>query len=296
MPAGLTTKDVKDGLGADFTALVWDDGTAKITPTSYVPDGYHVTIGAIADAAWSGTGSGTVVAIQKAIYGKLAGTVAISAAALPLPTGAATAAKQPAIGTAGTPSADVLSIQGIPSMTPLIIAGNTTTTAVGAANPISVKITDGTNPMGIVNGSMARGQSASPSGWTRVAAYGWRFNGTSVDPDYKPNQTSRLLSSAATTNATSVKASAGELFEIIGSNTVASKRYLKLYNKASAPTVGTDTPVLTLVIPASASFSFRFTAQYFSTGIAYAITGAAADADTTAIGSGDIECLNMTYA
>ena len=37
----------------------------------------------------------------------------VSVASLPLPTGAATAAKQPAIGTAGTPSSDVLSVQGI---------------------------------------------------------------------------------------------------------------------------------------------------------------------------------------
>lgn len=41
-----------------------------------------------------------------------------------LPTGASTAAKQPALGTAGTASSDVISIQGIASMTPLQIADN----------------------------------------------------------------------------------------------------------------------------------------------------------------------------
>jgi hypothetical protein len=46
-------------------------------------------------------------------------TQPISAASLPLPTGASTSAKQPAIGTAGTPSADVLSVQGVASMTAL---------------------------------------------------------------------------------------------------------------------------------------------------------------------------------
>lgn len=44
-------------------------------------------------------------------------TQPISAASLPLPTGASTAAKQPALGTAGTASADVITIQGIASMT-----------------------------------------------------------------------------------------------------------------------------------------------------------------------------------
>jgi len=46
-------------------------------------------------------------------------TQPISVASLPLPTGASTVAKQPALGTAGTASADVISVQGIASMTPL---------------------------------------------------------------------------------------------------------------------------------------------------------------------------------
>ena len=48
-------------------------------------------------------------------------TLAISATALPLPSGAATAAKQPALGTAGTPSADVISVQGVSGGEPLIV-------------------------------------------------------------------------------------------------------------------------------------------------------------------------------
>jgi hypothetical protein len=46
-------------------------------------------------------------------------TQPISAASLPLPTGASTAAKQPALGTAGTPSADVITVQGHALMTAL---------------------------------------------------------------------------------------------------------------------------------------------------------------------------------
>ncbi len=38
-----------------------------------------------------------------------------------LPSGASTAAKQPALGTAGTASADVITVQGIASMTPLLV-------------------------------------------------------------------------------------------------------------------------------------------------------------------------------
>jgi hypothetical protein len=48
--------------------------------------------------------------------------------------------------------------------------------------------------------------------------------------------------SAATTNATSSKTTAGNLYEITVSNPSAATVYLKLYNKATAPTVGTDIP------------------------------------------------------
>ena len=51
-------------------------------------------------------------------------TIPVSAASLPLPAGAATAAKQPALGTAGTASADVLTVQGIAAMTALKVDGS----------------------------------------------------------------------------------------------------------------------------------------------------------------------------
>lgn len=45
--------------------------------------------GTQADSAWSGSGSGGVIGVLKAIYNKVAGTLAISAASLPLPSNAA---------------------------------------------------------------------------------------------------------------------------------------------------------------------------------------------------------------
>jgi hypothetical protein len=95
----------------------------------------------------------------------------------------------------------------------------------------------------------------------------------------------RLLS-AASTNATSLKGSAGVLFAIYAINLNAAIRYLKFYNKASAPTVGSDTPVLTLPIPASATGAgFRVRARHrdwpSATGIAYATTTGVGDADST---------------
>jgi hypothetical protein len=56
------------------------------------------------------------------------GAVVVSSSALP--SGAATAAKQPALGTAGTASSDVLTVQGITSMTALKTDGSATTQPV----------------------------------------------------------------------------------------------------------------------------------------------------------------------
>ena len=101
--------------------------------------------------------------------------------------------------------------------------------------------------------------------------------------------TSSRVLAAATTNATSLKASAGRIARIDLFNTAASLRYLKLYNKASAPTVGTDTPVWTIPLPPGSGFSSDFPfGKYLATGIAYAITAALADGDTTAVAAGDV--------
>lgn len=107
----------------------------------------------------------------------------------------------------------------------------------------------------------------------------------------------RLLSSAATTNGTPVKASAGRLFKIYGLNNAASIRYLKLYNKVAAG-VGFDAPVITIPLRASAEFNIDLGVygHFFSTGISFAITGAVTDNDTTAIAAGDIVGMNIWYA
>ena len=94
---------------------------------------------------------------------------------------------------------------------------------------------------------------------------------------------------AASTNATSLKASAGQVYEIDVFNPAAYTVFLKFYNKASAPTVGTDTPVWTIPIQAGGGYSRSFyEGRAFSTGIAYAITKLQADSDTTVVVAGDL--------
>ena len=102
--------------------------------------------------------------------------------------------------------------------------------------------------------------------------------------------TNTRVNSVATTNSTSLKAAPGNIVAIDAFNMAAYMVFLKLYNKATAPTVGTDTPVWTIPIPANGGgYSGEFTVgEYFSLGIAYAITKLQADSDTTAIAVGDV--------
>ena len=95
--------------------------------------------------------------------------------------------------------------------------------------------------------------------------------------------------SAASTNATSLKASAGQVYGLTLSNAAASARYFKIYNKATAPTVGTDTPISTIQIPANGTAIRVYPVGLaLGTGIAYACTTGIADTDTGATGANEV--------
>jgi len=94
--------------------------------------------------------------------------------------------------------------------------------------------------------------------------------------------------SAATTNATSLKATAGQVYEACVNSNAAYPVFFKLYNKASAPTVGTDTPVKVLQAQAGVPACMRTEEGFaFATGIAWALTKGITDADATAVAASD---------
>ena len=101
--------------------------------------------------------------------------------------------------------------------------------------------------------------------------------------------TYKKVIAAAGTNATSVKASAGVIYGWCIGNATAAVKYVHIYAKASAPTVGTDAPIFTLVIPPNQSVSFSDpTGITVATGIALSITGGMADTDATAVVLNDV--------
>lgn len=103
------------------------------------------------------------------------------------------------------------------------------------------------------------------------------------------------LISAGTVNATLVRSGVTNVGKITAENISASIRYLKLYDKSTAPTVGTDTPFHTFVIPATSQRTFDFPQGLrLTTGFAFAITAAFADTDATVIAANDI-IINYEY-
>lgn len=102
------------------------------------------------------------------------------------------------------------------------------------------------------------------------------------------------LISAASTNATLIKASPGTLGFLCASNINSSPRYLKVYNSAVAPTVGTTVPVFTFLIPgntAGAGTNVAIASAKginFSAGISISLNTGVADTDAGAVAANEI--------
>jgi len=71
-----------------------------------------------------------------------------------------------------------------------------------------------------------------------------------------------------------IKASAGQMYTLTAYNANAGVRYLHLYNKASAPTLSTDTPIMTIPLLGASVRDIPLSSLgvAFTTGIAWAYT------------------------
>lgn len=140
-----STITVKDGSGASITTCDTTDGGTGLVPSIGILGGANNANKVIVDGnggldinlldlngnavltgnGTTGTGSQRVTIASDntafTVNAAESGTWNITniSGTISLPTGAATSAKQPALGTAGAASADVISIQGIASMTPV---------------------------------------------------------------------------------------------------------------------------------------------------------------------------------
>lgn len=277
--------------------------------------------------------------------------LAISAASLPLPTGAATSALQT---TGNTSLASILSSLGSPFQAGASIGNtafianagtnlNTSTlaletggnlaalnTVLGTKADAKNAATDTTAVSGIsiwkqISASI-QAAAASLAGTLTVATHAVTQSGSwvlsagaaligKVGIDQTTPGTTNAVNIAAlasggyttshliatnTTNATSLKASAGTVgFIQLGSLSTTAIAYLKLYDKASAPVPASDTPVQVYIIPyatggAGNNPQIPIQGLNFATGIAYAVTGGIADNDNTAVAAATF-AINIGY-
>ena len=164
-------------------------------------DNVAITAGAgttiAADEVTDGTLGTCKVGYVKIMDGTIDGTakaavgvngLACDVKASALPSGASTSAKQPALGTAGTASADVITVQGITSMTPLLVTAsagtnlNTSALALEAGNLATLA--------GIITSSRA---AVNPISGQAGVAGGAGASGATTQRTVVANDTGRTL-------------------------------------------------------------------------------------------------------
>lgn len=202
------------------------------------------------------------------------------------------------IAAASTDSGNPVKMGGVYNATlPTLTDGQRGNIQLGSRGGLNVNILSANSNSAVQGASMNSDTVSVTSVGLYVLAFENLMNGATWSRKSFATAASRIVSSAATNNATVAKASAGQLKSIIGYNSNAAVRYLKLYNKATAPTVGTDTPVLTIPLAPSKDFNILFgDGFWFTTGIGYGLVTGSADSDNTAVGAGDILGLNLCYA
>jgi hypothetical protein len=157
-----------------------------------------------------------------------------------------------------------------------------TTATSGLTTALSVQPLTQANTLPTVSQPVAVAGTVPVSGTLTSA-------GTVINTPVTPSTT--FTNSAATNNAAVLKASAGTVWSVLGFNAGASPCYVKFYNRTTAPTVGTDVPVMVIPIPPTGSPDpvVPATGIRFATGIAIAIVTGAADTDNTAVAASQVK-------
>lgn len=288
-PSTVHSADFDTGAGTDTTlafgiAVAADGGAAVITGDT--TNGLDVDVTRV---------GGTVTVDGSGV------TQPISAASLPLPTGASTSANQTTI---------IGHLDGVEGLLTTIDADTSNLSVVGGGTEAAaIRVTIANNSTGVlsvddnggaltVDGTIAATQSGT---WT-------------VQPGNTANTTPWLVTQTPATSGglsifrsidldeteEEVKATAGQVFGMWVTNTATATRWIKFYNATAANvTVGTTTPVITWGIPGNSSddISALFSGTngiVFGTAITVAATTGVADNDTGAPGANEV-IVNIFY-
>ena len=232
----------------------------------------NASIGQVSVGSLPSLPSGTN-AIGSVSVSNLPATQPISAASLPLPAGAATAAGQSA---------------ALGPVAPGTAASNST--LVGC-------VANTTLP------SFTAGQQGAVPCDTSGRPYVVTVPSANNVPTYLQAVASggaaifRAINAASSTMATSVKGSSGLVYAYEACNTGTSGAYLRLFALNAAPTVGTSTPAVSkLLAPGTCQETAVAVGMAFSGGIAFDVTsGSLADNDTAAVASANQISVEIYY-
>jgi len=123
-------------------------------------------------------------------------------------------------------------------------------------------------------------------------------NGVVVEAATVGGATSFHLIAAATNNSTLISTGAHTLYDVELTNNSATIAYAKFYDKSSAPTCGTDTPIITLIIPASTAGAGSNVnmpvGRAFASGLGLCVVTGIADNDNTAVAA-TTYAINVAY-
>lgn len=178
----------------------------------------------------------------------------------------------------------------------LALAGDIIVFGASAANPKTAVFVDSVATNTITLAQVMGNTIATNNPFTILRPTHARFGElqqsfVSIVPDASGAATDSVfhLISAATNNATSIKGTPGVVtgYEIY--NNSAATKFVKLYNKASAPNPASDTPVITIGLAANSPARLTLPhGRYFSTGIALAAVTGISDTDNTAVALSDL--------
>lgn len=164
-----------------------------------------------------------------------------------------------------------------------------------AMKVVGIGQTAGTSVSGIT-GSPVFGQSISAQQSLTTAQQNWitmdLLGNTRVVPQAGVfgGATPKHIVAANSDNSTSLKGSAGTVYGVQLSGIGSAPAYLKFYNKATAPTCGSDAVVAQYMIPANSTAAngggnnVAFpVGKNFSTGIGYCVVAGLPDSDDTSV-------------
>lgn len=158
-------------------------------------------------------------------------------------------------------------------------------TAVGAAAPLQVSLANtAANATAVKVDGSAVTQPVSMA--TQTPTLATRTTG---------GLTTYHLVSAGTTNATVVKASAGQLYGWYIYNSNAAARKVAFHNTASTPTAGASIYFTLMIPPSSGANVFSDIGIAFSSGIAITTVTGLADSDSAAVAANDL-VINLWYS